>query len=329
MSQDPFEENPAMFEDTIIPYILGTLSESEVASFESQLAADAELAQKVDAARRTLAPLGAWTAPPPPTSLVDNILIQAAITTPLEFVAASASMSPIDSQATGRRSRFRLRELIAIAACIALMVSLYIPGMQSVRSRQLQTLCNTHLSGFGGGLITYANENDGDLPSVGVSPNSNWLNDPNRRHLLPAVRHRLVLPKHLICPGADGTIDEVATMKNIEGFLRRTDLPFWAVPNANGPIPRINIRINVPLAADANPLFQDGKFHRGANGTLTPNSHTHGGRGQNVLFNDGSTRFIKTPILDENDDNIWTANDIEEYQGTEVQQSATDAFLTP
>ncbi|GJM23611.1 MAG: hypothetical protein DHS20C16_00260 [Phycisphaerae bacterium] len=320
---------PQINEDSIIPYILGTLSEVEMASFESTLATDAVLAQKVDAARRTLAPLDAWKAPLPPTTLVDNILIQATMTTPLEYVASSSAMSPTDSQPTGGRNRFRLRELIAIAACIALMVSLYIPSMSSMRQKQLRNACQVNMAGFGQGLMTYANENNGNMPSVGMSPNSNWLNDPNRRHLLPAVRHRFVLPKHLICPAADGTIDEAATMKNIEGFLRRTDLPFWAVPNANGPVPRINIRINVPLAADANPLFQDGKFNRGVDGTLTPNSRTHGGKGQNVLFNDGSTRFIKTPILDQNDDNIWTANDIEEYQGTEAQQSATDAFLTP
>ncbi len=318
-----------MIEDNIIPYILGTLSDSEVASFEATLSTDAELAKKVDAARRTLAPLDAWTAPAPPTTLVDNILIQAATTTPLEFVAASASMSPTDAQSAGRPGRFRLTELIAAAAVIALMVSLAIPGVRNVRSNQLQTACKVNMAGFGEGILMYAEENDGSLPNVGPSPNSNWLSDPNRRHLLPAVRHRLVLPKHLICPAADGTIDEKATMKNIEAFLRRTDLPFWAVPNANGPVPKISIRINVPLAADANPLFQEGRFRRGANGTLTPNSHTHGGKGQNILFNDGSTRFIKTPILDQNDDNIWTANDIDEYQGTEAQQSATDAFLTP
>ena len=64
-------------------------------------------------------------------------------------------------------------------------------------------------------------------------------------------------------------------------------------------------------------------------GSSVGDAHTHGGKGQNVLFNDGSIRFIKTPVLDENNDNIWTANNIEDYQGTEAQQSATDAFLTP
>lgn len=329
MSQGPLDENQNMIEDSILPYILGTLSESETASFESKLASDNELANKVDAARRAIAPLNAWEAPAPPTTLVDNILIQAATTTPLEYVAASASMTPTSQNASGHRNRFRLRELIAIAACIALMVSLYIPGVSSIRQRQLQNACKLNMAGFGTGVSAYANENNGNLPNIGASPNSNWLNDPNRRHLLPAVRHRLVLPSQLICPAADGSIDEEATLKNVEEFLKRTDLPFWAVPNANGPVPKISIRINVPLAADANPLFQKGKFHRGTDGTLTPNSHTHGGKGQNVLFNDGSIRFIKTPVLDESDDNIWTANNIEDYQGTEAQQSATDAFLTP
>ncbi len=328
----PFDENSEMSqlnEDSILPYILGALSDSKKASFEATIKTDTELARKVDAARRTLAPLDTWSAPLPPTTLVDNILIQATTTTPLEYVAASTSMSPTDSQSAGKPSRFRLGELIAIAACIALMVSLYFPGVQTIKRNNLKNVCEMHLSGFGEGMSAYTVVNDGNLPYVGPSQNQNWLRDPNRRHLLPAIRHRFVLPKHLIHADADGTIDEEATMKNIEAFLRRTDLPFWAVPNANGPVPKINIRINIPLAADANPLFQEGKFRRGANGTLTPNSHTHDGEGQNILFNDGSTRFIKTPILDKNDDNIWTANNIEEYQGTEAQQSATDAFLTP
>lgn len=316
-------------QDSIIPYVLGTLSEAEQSAFEAALSSNPDLSKQVDTARRMLSPLDAWSAPPTPSNLVDKVLIRAATTTPLEYVASSTSMEPVGSESSGKRRRFGMSELLGLAACIAILVGLYVPGMQSIRSHQLQALCGDNLASYGRGMSMYANESGGQLPNVGPNANSNWLNDPNRRHLLPAVRNRLVLPKHLICPAADGTIDEEATLKNIEAFLRRTDLPFWAVPNANGPTPRINIRITVPLAADANPLFQQGQFQRGENGTLTPNSRTHGGRGQNVLFNDGSTKFIKTPILGETNDNIWLADDIEDYQGTEAQQSATDAFLTP
>ncbi|NOX59802.1 MAG: hypothetical protein GXP29_13235 [Planctomycetes bacterium] len=330
MSKDfhnPDDQNP---DGLILPYALGTLPEDEKITFESQLANDPNLAARVQSARRVLEPLGSWRAPMPPTTLVDNILVQATMTTPLEYVAASASMKPVDSESTYRRPWLGLRELGAVAACIAILVSLYVPGMQSVRSRQLQTLCDKNLASFGSGLRMYATEYDGQLPSIGTRSNVNWLrNDPNRGHLLPAIQGRFVLPKDLICPASDGSIDKEATLKNIQAFLQRSDLSFWSVPNANGPRPRINIRINIPIAVDPNPLFQQGKFQRGKNGTLSPNASTHEGRGQNVLFNDGSTRFLETPLLGKNKDNIWLADDIDEYQGTEAQQSTTDAFLTP
>jgi hypothetical protein len=95
----------------------------------------------------------------------------------------------------------------------------------------------------------------------------------------------------------------------------------------NGPTATMPDRIRVPFVADPNPSFEGGRFV-GAD-QLDINSRAHRGRGQNVLFNDGSIEFMPTPVYDRHRDNIWQAGDIYDYTGTETQSSVTDAFLIP
>ena len=83
----------------------------------------------------------------------------------------------------------------------------------------------------------------------------------------------------------------------------------------------------MPLAADTNPVFEGGRFHLDA--TRPVNSRAHGGWGQNVLFLDGSRSFLRTPVYGNQADNIWQAENVQRYFGTETQRCATDAFLIP
>jgi hypothetical protein len=90
---------------------------------------------------------------------------------------------------------------------------------------------------------------------------------------------------------------------------------------------RITGSVSMPIASDPNPVFDGGSFRPQVG--WTTNSPAHNGRGQNVLFDDGSSRFLKSPVFGAHADNIWRAEDVDKYSGTEAQASATDAFLTP
>ena len=114
---------------------------------------------------------------------------------------------------------------------------------------------------------------------------------------------------------------------NAREFLKNVKIRFYSPQNMNGPVPNLSAGISMPLAADPNPMFENGVFRSGANRLM--NSRAHDGRGQNVLFTDGSTVFLRTPVIGERKDNIWEVENVERYTGLETQKSATDAFLIP
>ena len=62
---------------------------------------------------------------------------------------------------------------------------------------------------------------------------------------------------------------------------------------------------------------------------LKQNSPNHGGRGQNVLFCDGSVVFVKGRTVDVSLDDIYTIQNTKTYQGVELPASEADAFLAP
>jgi prepilin-type processing-associated H-X9-DG protein len=62
---------------------------------------------------------------------------------------------------------------------------------------------------------------------------------------------------------------------------------------------------------------------------LNRNSSNHAGRGQNVLFCDGSVTFIRKRHVDSSMDDIFTIQGKKTYTGTEMPESDSDAFLAP
>jgi hypothetical protein len=70
------------------------------------------------------------------------------------------------------------------------------------------------------------------------------------------------------------------------------------------------------------------------------NAKNHGGRGQHLLYNDGSAEWARTPVL-KNGDNIWlnralevridftSSRSIRPLTGTEIPDGADDACLGP
>jgi prepilin-type processing-associated H-X9-DG protein len=89
------------------------------------------------------------------------------------------------------------------------------------------------------------------------------------------------------------------------------------------------------LAADLNPLFEElpkefDQLRLQLNSKLQRlNSINHKRKGQNVLFCDGSTEFVKSRFIGEADDDIFTLRDIVLYQGSEVPTCEADAFVAP
>ncbi|MBA7472082.1 hypothetical protein ES707_07402 [subsurface metagenome] len=89
------------------------------------------------------------------------------------------------------------------------------------------------------------------------------------------------------------------------------------------------------LIADLNPLFEElpkdfEQLTLQLNKELEKlNSNNHRRRGQNILFCDGHVKFVKTRLIGENKDDIFTLQNIFFYSGCETPSRETDAFLAP
>lgn len=328
--------------EQLVEYELGLLEDPQRQELAAVLAADPALRARLESTRNIIHAVNRWEAPEPPAGMVDAIMQRVGSTSPLEYVAGSSTIDPDPNAQFESRPMFSLGEMVALAACILLVVSVFTPGMMSVRSRQLQSLCADNLAGLHRGWASYAAANDGAIPVTAQPQPPNWLNQPNRIRLRPAIRLRFIAPASLLCPTSDQKPDADNTDRNIDPnqqsmlqFLQRSGLPFYSIQNMNGrnsggQAMRIGGPFRMPLASDANPVLANGRFHPDVD--WRTNSTAHVGRGQNVLFVDGSTQFLKTPMVEPSGgaaDNIWKAEHVSEYTGVETAQSATDAFLTP
>ena len=89
------------------------------------------------------------------------------------------------------------------------------------------------------------------------------------------------------------------------------------------------------LIADLNPLFEE--LPREFDRLRLPlskeleglNSDNHGRKGQNVLFCDGSAEFVKSRLVGEGNDDIFTLQNVFLYQGSEIPTCESDAFVAP
>jgi len=250
--------------------------------------------------------------------------------------------------ATTSRSFWRnVAEVAAIAAVVLVVVGVSMPSLSRMRAK---SVCQANMMRIGQAITRYANDNNGALPAVAMKAGTTWWkvgdqgaeNQSNTRHVWLLVKKGYLEGKDCICPGMKDAARVTYTQAQLE---RYHDFPSrWHISysfkftsdkcgkNQKG---RGNI-----LLADLNPVFEK-IFNRGK-GACIPSERTkvllskqllnimsanHAGRGQNILFGDGSSKFMKTRIVF--GDDIYTVRDAESYSGCEVPCDEDDIFLTP
>jgi hypothetical protein len=229
------------------------------------------------------------------------------------------------------------------AAVIFLALGLYWP-LKYMRQR---SVCQAQLYRIGQGLISYQNDNNGQLPLVASAAGEPWWkvgyqpqsqkNLSNTRHLWLLVKGEYVNARDFVCPG------KKCTSPIIPGKVSLTAL--YDFPSRNCISYSFRIRCNKSteaqqgarqvLIADMNPLFEqlptDFEHLRLEvdNMLSSLNSNNHSRCGQNVLFNDGSVSFEKKRLAGTDGDDIFTLRDIACYSGTERPASESDDFVAP
>jgi hypothetical protein len=219
-----------------------------------------------------------------------------------------------------------------------------------MRASAWQTACEANLLKVAQGVTQYAGDHQGSLPAVATKAGNPWWkvgstqpeNQSNTRHVWLLVKQGYMGPEAFICPGGNGgnvmKLDKVQ-IANLADFPNRKYITysFKLISDSNKALFPAS---STPLMSDTNPIFETSlkspdcllkneldpiKLNASM---LRMNSSSHRSKGQNVMFSDGSVKFLSGRLVDENDD-IFTAKGQDTYKGTETASSDKDVFLVP
>lgn len=305
-------------QEQLLGYVLGCLDESERAMVESNLANDPRLRHQLSLARQKLRPLSndREAIEPPPGLAARTCRLVAVERNKAELqgqAGAAPQPAPTSEMAAAPlpglsphaappsfRGRFSMAD-VAIAAGILISASvLVVPAVQSSRFSAGILSCQSRLRDVGMALESYSQRHAGYFPVVPASGKfaAAGIYAPT------LLEDRLLEnDQALICPTSlNGktaahipTMTELRTAPEVElPRLRETmggSFGYNLGYRQNGrylPIRNAH-RAHLALAADAPDPYGRG-------------SRNHGGRGQNVLFEDGRVDFLDNPRLPNGDD---------------------------
>ncbi len=235
------------------------------------------LAARLAAAHQLFGRLDSYETEPVDESLVDLTLARIA-----REDENAASRMRLEPSALPKLGSGRWHDFIAIACAAILLVSIGAPIFAWMSGRNADLRCSENLRQLGAGIAAYHGDHRSmpmqasllpDLTSLG-----GWQNYRNGKHLSSLVDGQYCSAGCTAC-GNDTTG---------EGYA-------YQVPNSTASFAWAG-GFRAPAVADRNPVID--LMRRGRSvGTFSMNSPEHGGRGQNLLFTDGSVEFVATPVL--------------------------------
>jgi len=331
----------------LLDYCIGLTSEEEAAEAKQLMSSKKQAAEIQSKFKAALAPLESLELEPCPDYLAEGTvwrLSNFARSSQLRLRQLLASEQA--KSATTKSPLWRkIGEVATAAAAIVFVAGVIIAPLNFARQKSWQQLCQMQLWRIGQGINNYSADHDGRMPAVATTTGSPWWkvgyqgeeNHSNTRHIWLLPKGGYVEASDFTCPGrCHGRVTrlEPSQLKSYNDFPARRYVTY-----------SFRIRCNksakealspTVLIADLNPLFErlPANYSSPLNIRLNDklfalNSINHNRRGQNVLFCDGSTKFVKMRRIGIAEDDIFTLQGTDAYQGTEVPSCETDAFLAP
>lgn len=237
-------------------------------------------------------------------------------------------------------------KVMAAAAAIVIFMGVSIPTLNFARQKSWGISCQRQLAQIAQGVNNYKFDHQGQMPTVASAEGAPWWkvgekgdkNHSNTRNYWLLVKGNYVKPMNFVCPGRRaGRIMKIDPAK----VAKYNDFPGRQYVTYSFRLSCDKSQKKHPLArtivaSDLNPLFE--RIPRDFSKPLALklnehllriNSSNHNRRGQNVLFRDGSVRFMKSRNIGISADDIFTLQNTKVYTGTEIPSCETDAFLAP
>lgn len=347
--------------DIILDFYFRCGDEERITRARDMIASDPRAAKLYSRLEETLTQLDHIKYEPCPDNLVDLTvarlkLAASAEQARLESLLATEhrkSMQTKGMAATIRQSFWRnVAEVAAVAAIILVVVGVYFPTTSNMRQIAWRNKCNAGLSRIGTGIAGYTNDHNGALPSVKMKAGSPWWkvgdqgkkNQSNTRAVWLLVRDGYVKSEDFVCPGRkDGQPAnlDIAQVRRHRDFPNRQSMNFsFILMNDKTARQLKKAGSKMVMLSDLNPVFEtlienkdllkeSNEFEKVLinRQLMEMMSTNHKGKGQNLLFGDGSAQFKKARIV--LGDDIFTIEGKNIYSGCEMPFSDEDIFLAP
>ncbi len=311
--------------DELLAYLLNDLGPQERKRVEERLAQDPLWQHEFE---RLESCMGAYEANPksacPPADLVHRTcsFVQDAVdpngSTSPEVLAAPASLTE-SHNCTASRSRWSFADMATGAGVLLVMGLLLFPALRESRDTARQLKCQSNLQALGTALVQYVEQFGQGLPHVDLGENAgSFVVDLAESGILD----REQLAALLVCPSSP-LADDVfagrllvriptsqelnsasgASLARMRQWMSGSYAYRLGYRDAQGQYRQVKFtgRANAPMLADA-PCFSVAGFQ-------SPN---HGGRGQNVVFQDLSSRYFQSCVSDNRADHLFL-NDAQEH----------------
>ena len=332
----------------LFDYCIGLTSQKETAEAEALISTNNEAAEIHSKLKAAIAPLDSLEPESCPDELVEHTILR------VQNLAGS-SQRQLQQLLASEQTRnvvtksqlwWNLGKIVAAAAVFMLIIGVLVPTLGVARRRYRRQRCQMQMGGVFQGLSNYMSDYDGQPPTVATIAGAPWWwvgdqgreNHSNTRHIYLLVKEDYVDLNNFVCPCCkNGKLPQLTTsqIRADKDFRNRKYVTYSF---------QISCRITGSgkllcrkvLMADRNPLFEElpKEFSRQFRlqldrKLLTLNSINHNRRGQNVLSGDGHVEFLKTRFIGISEDDIFTLQDTDIYQGCEVPSCETDFFLAP
>lgn len=342
MTELTIEQKQLLFD-----YCIVISTEQEAAEAEQLISSNpqaAQLAEQINAALSPLNTLQEETCPEELEEITISRLKETARSSQLRLEQLIADEQ--DRQSAEPRMFWRnFARILSTAAVIVLVAGIYFSPLQYARNK---ANCQAQLYRIGQAMLSYQNENDGQMPVVAAIDGAPWWKvgfksqspeyQSNTRHLWLLIKGGYIeKPADFMCPGKKQTqkVEYDSTkVGQYYDFPSRDHISYSFRIRCYKAPSQTNLSKKAMLS-DMNPLFENlpedfEQFAIQVDKELERlNSNNHRRRGQNILFCDGHIEFVKTRFIGVDKDDIFTLQNILSYSGCETPSFEADAFLAP
>jgi prepilin-type processing-associated H-X9-DG protein len=336
--------------ELLFDYCLGITSEAESAKAQELVFSNEQAAKFVTSVKASLSPLESITPPECPAELAEGTVWRIKQT----LRTSKAGLTELLKAEQKRKTDWGWgRDILARLAMAAVFVivgsgaiTAWNVGTNYARNMSRQTKCGAQMANLFNGLSNYRNDHNGQMPTPASTPGTPWWkvgdqgseNVSNTRRMWALVKEGYLKPNQFICssysenPAFKPFCNFICNAKDYNDFPGRKLVTYSFRIGCPSGMEKMSRQV---IIADMSPIFVNASAaEKALNVNLSDalrkqNSPNHGGRGQNVLFCDGSVVFVKTRTVDISLDDIYTIQNTHTYQGIEVPASEADAFLAP